>query len=376
MSTSDLEKIAAKRDAPQKSLISRILENRLTFSLSLLFIILIQNILTTPNFFEIGLTQRLDGRLLISGYIPDILDQASYLVIVTLGMTLVTAVSGGQDISVGAIMAVAASFCGLMLNGPEYRTDIFQNPLWLAIIVGLLGGALCGGFNGFLVSVLKIQPMIASLILFTCGRSIAKLITYSQTIYITNPDYQSLAVQVGNTPIRTTIIVSILMVIIVTAVVKLTSLGLNIESIGINSNASRLVGINSTRIKLVTFILCGVLCGVAGMMRSSSVQSVNSAEIGLGIELDAILAVAMGGTLLSGGKFSIAGSVISAYTIQAITTTLYANNVRADQLNVFKAVIIVIIIVSSSEVFKEKLKLLAARVVMLKNSAATAKVRG
>ena len=368
MSTSDLEKIASKRDAPKKTLLKKILENRLTFSLSLLFIILIQNILTTPNFFDVALTPRLDGRLLLSGYIPDILDQASYLVIVTLGMTLVTAVSGGQDISVGAIMAIAASFCGVMLNGPEYRTDVFQNPLGLAIFVGLIGGALCGGFNGFLVSVLKIQPMIASLILFTCGRSIAKLITYSQTIYITNPVYQSLAVQIGGIPIRTTIIISFLMVMIVVSAVKLTSLGLNIESIGINSSASRLVGINSTRIKLVTFIICGVLCAVAGMMRSSSVQSVNSAEIGLAIELDAILAVAMGGTLLSGGKFSIAGSVISAYTIQTITITLYANNVRADQLNVFKAAFIVVIIVISSEVFKEKIKLLGARLAVKKNA--------
>jgi len=370
MSTSDLEKIAFKRDALKKSFLRRILENRLTFSITLLFIILIQNILTTSNFFDISFVQRHDGRWLIAGYIPDILDQASYLVIVTLGMTLVTAVAGGQDISVGAIMAVAASFCGVVLNGPEYRTDVFQNPLWMAILAGLFGGALCGAFNGFLVSILKIQPMIASLILFTCGRSIAKLITYSQTIYITNPAYQSLAVQVGDIPVRTTIIISILMVVIVTAVVKLTSLGINIESIGINSSASRLVGINATRIKLVTFIICGMLCAVAGMMASSAVQSVNSAEIGLAIELDAILAVALGGTLLSGGKFSIAGSVIGAYTIRAITTTMYAMNVRADQLNVFKAVIIVIIIVASSEVFKEKMKRLAARLTKNRNAAA------
>jgi len=359
--------ISDKRGASQKSLIKRILENKLTFAITLLFIILIQNIITTPNFFEISLIQRLDGRYLIAGYIPDILDQASYLVIVTLGMTLVTAVSGGQDISVGAIMAIAASFCGLVLNGPEYRTDVFQNPLWFAVIAGLFGGALCGAFNGFLVSVLKIQPMIASLILFTCGRSIAKLITYSQTIYITNPVYQSLAVQIGNVPVRTTIIVSILMIAIVAAIVKFTSLGLNIESIGINSSAARLVGLNSTRVKLMTFILCGVLCGAAGIMASSSVQSVNSAELGSGIELDAILAVALGGTLLSGGKFSIAGSVIGAYTIRAITTTLYAMNVRADQLNVFKAIIIVIIIVAGSEVFKEKMKLLGARLAIIKN---------
>jgi simple sugar transport system permease protein len=319
--------------------------------LALLFIILIQNILTTPTFFNISITNGL-----LSGYIPIILDEASKLVIVTLGMTLVTAVSGGQDISVGSIMAISAAFCGLLLNGPEYRTEVFHNPYALALIVGLIGGALCGAFNGFLVAVLKIQPMIASLILFTSGRSIAKLITYSQTIYIMNPVYKYLGVQIPGIPIRTTILVSIVMIVLVVLVVKLTSLGLYIQSIGINSSASRLVGLNSVRIKFMTFVLCGVLCGVAGLMGASSLGSVNSDELGRFIELDAILAVALGGTLLGGGKFSLAGSIIGAYTIQAITTTLYAMQVRADQLNVFKALIIVFIIVLSSDVFKEKIK--------------------
>ena len=324
--------------------------NPLTFSLVILFIVMLQNIITTPTFFQISITNGL-----LSGYIPIILDEASKLVIVTLGMTLVTAVSGGQDISVGSIMAISAAFCGLLLNGPEYRTDVFHSPYALAILAGLLGGAACGAFNGFLVAVLKIQPMIASLILFTCGRSIAKLITHSQTVYIMNPVYKYLGVQLPGIPIRTTIIVSIAMVIIVSLVVKLTSLKINIESIGINSSASRLVGINSTLIKFMAFVMCGVLCAVAGLMGSSSLGSVNSDELGRYIELDAILAVALGGTLLGGGKFTLAGSVIGAYTIQTITTTLYAMQVRADQLMVFKAIIIVVIIVISSEVFKDKI---------------------
>jgi len=343
-------------NSSKKPLINRILENRLTFSLTLLLIIIVQNIFTTPTFFNISITNGL-----LSGYIPIIFDEASKLVIVTLGMTLITAVSGGQDISVGSMMAISAAFCGLMLNGPEYRTEVFHNPYGLALFVGLLGGAACGAFNGFLVAVLKIQPMIASLILYTCGRSIAKLITYSQSIYIMNPVYKYLGVQIPGVPIRTTIIVSLTMVVIVVLVLRLTSLGLNIESIGINSSASRLVGINSTLIKFMAFVMCGVLCGVAGLMASSSVGGVNSDELGRYIELDAILAVALGGTLLSGGKFTIAGSVIGAYTIQAITTTMYAMQVRADQLSVFKAVVIVIIIVVSSDVFKGKLKMLTQK---------------
>jgi len=334
----------------------RILTHRLTFSLTILFVLILQNIITTPNFFEITITNGL-----ISGYIPNILDQASTLVIITLGMTLVTAVAGGQDISVGAIMAIAASFCGLLLNGHHYRTDTFQNPYALALLVGLFGGALCGAFNGFMVSVLKIQPMIASLILFTCGRSIAKIITYGQTVYIMNPVYKYLGVQIPGVPVRTTILVTVVMIVLVTLAVKLTSLGLYFESIGINSSASRLVGLNSTLITFMAFVMCGILSGVAGLVGSSSLGSVNAGELGLAIEMDAILAVALGGNLLGGGKFSIAGSVIGAYTIKTITITLYAMNVRADQLNVFKAIIIVVIIVISSDVFKDKTRTLAQK---------------
>jgi len=112
----------------------------------------------------------------------------------------------------------------------------------------------------------------------------------------------------------------------------------------------------------MAFVICGLLAGVAGLVGSSGVGSVNSGELGMSIEMDAILAVALGGNSLSGGKFSIAGSVIGAYTIQAITTTLYAMNVRPDQLNVFKALIIVVIIVASSEIFKERIKRLIRRI--------------
>lgn len=339
-----------------KSIPRKIFGHKLAIPLLVLMAVVVQNIITTPNFFDISITNGL-----LSGYIPNILDEAAELIIITLGMTLVIAVSGGVDLSVGPTMAIAASFCGLLLNGSEYRTDVFQNPYILAIFIGLLGGALCGAFNGIMVSYLKIQPMIATLILFTAGRSIAKQITHGQTIYIMNPVYKWLGVQIPGVPVRTTIIVSMVFVLLVVLLIKLTSLGLFVQSVGINNSAARLVGLNSRVVKFMVFVICGVLAGAAGLVGSSSVGSVNSGELGMSIEMDAILAVALGGNSLSGGKFSIAGSVIGAYTIQAITTTLYAMNVRADQLNVFKAVIIVVIIVASSEIFKERIKKLFIR---------------
>ena len=365
---SNTNKAGLSADFTLKTFLTKIFTHRLSFSLIVLFIVVVQNIITTPSFFHISITNGL-----ISGYIPNILNEAGELVIVTLGMTLVIAVSGGVDISVGAIMPIAASFCGVLLNGPEYRSEVFHNPYLLALFVGLLGGALCGAFNGFMVSRLKIQPMIATLILFTAGRSIAKLITYGQTIYIMNPVYRYLGVQIPGVPIRTTILISTLMIIIVTLFVKKTSLSLYIQSVGVNGSAARLVGLNSSGITFMTFVICGLLAGVAGLVASSSVGSVNAGEMGMAIEMDAILAVAMGGNLLSGGKFSIAGSVIGAYTIQVITTTLYAMNVRADQLNVFKAIIIILIIVISSDVFKREFKKLTGRFFSSNGAAAGGK---
>lgn len=338
------------------SFVVAILKHRLFFPLLILFVVVVQNIITTPSFFHISMANGL-----MSGYIPNILNEAGELVIVTLGMTLVVAVSGGVDISVGAVMPIAASFCGLLLNGSEYRTAMFHSPYAIALLFGILGGALCGAFNGFLVSRLKIQPMIATLILFTAGRSIAKQITHGQTIYIMNPVYKYLGVQIPGIPIRTTIIISILMIALVSTITRATSLGLYIQSVGTNKSAARLVGLNSRAIQFMTFVFCGLLAGVAGLVASSSVGSVNAGEMGMGIEMDAILAVALGGNLLTGGKYSIAGSVIGAYTIQAITTSLYAMNVRADQLNVFKAIIIILIIVASSEVFKREFSRLLRR---------------
>ena len=125
-----------------------------------------------------------------------------------------------------------------------------------------------------------------------------------------------------------------------------------IESVGINAKASRLVGLNSTMIKFLAYVICGLLAGVAGIVASSRIYSADANNIGLNLEMDAILAVALGGNALGGGKFSLAGSVIGAYTIQALTTTLYAMEVPADQLSVYKAIVVVLIVVLQSPVFK------------------------
>ena len=290
---------------------------------------------------------------ILYGYLIDILNRASEVVILAIGMTLVTAASGGQDISVGAVMAVAGAVCCQILSGGQVSVNELANPMFFGIVAGLLAATLCGAFNGVLVAKFGIQPMVATLILYTAGRGIAQLVTGGQITYIRVSSYQVMGGYVG--PIPTAIIFAIAAVVIVNLLLNKTALGLYIESVGINGSASRLVGLNSTMIKFLTYVICGLLAGVAGIVNSSRIYSADANNIGLNLEMDAILAVALGGNALGGGRFSLMGSVIGAYTIQALTTTLYALKVSSDRLPVYKAVVVIVIVVLQSPVFKAKL---------------------
>jgi len=291
----------------------------------------------------------------------DVINRGSELVILALGMTLVTAASKGQDISVGAVMAVAAAVCTQILSGGETSVTQLQNSMLFAMLAALIAAALCGAFNGFLVAKMRIQPMVATLILYTAGRGIAQLITNGQNTYIRVESYKVLGGYISGCPIPTPIFVAIAAVIVIALLFKFTTLKLYIESVGINSNASRLVGLNSTRIIFIVYVICGFLAGIAGLVNSSRIYSADANNIGLNLEMDAILAVALGGNLLSGGKFSLAGSIIGAYTIQALSTTLYAMDVKADQLPVYKAIVVIIIVTLQSEVFRSFIKKLRTK---------------
>lgn len=320
---------------------------RLFMPIVCLAAVLLINVITTPGFFKISVNNGV-----LYGYIVDVVNRASELVILAVGMTLVTAASGGQDISVGAIMAVSGAVICQILSGGQVSVNELAAPIFLAVLAGIVVSGLCGAFNGFLVAKLNIQPMVA-LILYTAGRGIAQLITKGQITYVRVESYQTIGGYIGKCPIPTPIFVAAIVVVITMLVLKKTALGLYIECVGINGNASRLVGLNSTLIKFLTYVICGVLAGIAGWVASSRIYSADANNIGLNLEMDAILAVALGGNILSGGKFSIAGSIIGAFTIQALTTTLYAMNVSGDQLPVYKAIVVVVIVVLQSPVFKK-----------------------
>ncbi len=313
-----------------------------------LLVVLMINLLKSPGFFAIAINNGvLYGRLI------DVLNRGSEIAILAVGQTLVIAVSAGTDISVGSVMSLSACFCCMLLAGFGVSTT---TTLAVPMFVGMLGGVLIGGvsgaFNGALVSKLKIQPMVATLILYTAARAIGLLLNNNQITYIRYEPYKFLGNFIPGCPIPTPIFVTVIVIAIAAIVLKKTSLGLYIQSVGINNRAARLLGINSAWICFLCYVICGLCAGIAGILASSRIYSADSNNIGLYYELDAILAVALGGNSLGGGKFNLAGSIIGAYTIQAISTTLLAMGVSTDQAPVVKAIIVIIIVTVQSPVFR------------------------
>lgn len=310
----------------------------------------------TPwNFFIITIKNGvLYGRLI------DVLNRGSEVAILAIGMTLVVSASAGTDISVGSVMSLTGGMCCMLLAGYGVsNTSEYAVPLMVGLLAGLGIALVCGLFNGFLVSYLNIQPMVATLILWSAGRAIGLLLCNSQIVYVRVESFKVLGSYVG--PVPTPIIVAAVCIAIAAVVLKQTSLGLYIQSVGINGKASRISGLNSRRIILMCYAICGLCAGIAGLVATSRIYSADTNNIGLNMELDAILAVALGGNSLGGGKFNLAGSIIGAYTIQAITTTLYALGVSSAQAPVFKAIVVIIIVVIQAEPFKSYIKKISGR---------------
>lgn len=317
------------------------------------------------NFFTISIREGV-----LYGRIIDILNRGSEIAILAIGMTLVVSSSAGTDISVGSVMSLAASFCCMLLAGFGVdSTNTLARPLIVGILGGILMGCVCGAFNGFLVSYLSVQPMVATLILYSAARAIGLLLCNNKIVYVREDSFKFLGggyLAVVPMPI----IVAIICIIVTSLLLKYTALGLYIQSVGINKKASRIAGLNSSRIIFLCYVVCGLCAGIAGIVASSRISSADSNNIGYAFEMDAILAVALGGNSLGGGKFKLAGSIIGAYTIQAITTTLYALGVSTEQAPVYKAVIVIIIVAIQAPPFKAFMKRMSAKRELAKGGAA------
>ncbi|MDO5702735.1 MAG: ABC transporter permease [Lachnospiraceae bacterium] len=307
------------------------------------------------SFFMITLRETTGNGTILYGRIIDILNRGSEVAILAIGMTLVVSSSSGTDISVGSVMSLCASFCCMLLAGYGVSsTTVLARPLIVGVLGGIAIGVICGMFNGTLVAYLHIQPMVATLILFSAARAIGLLLCNDLIVYVRNKRFGLFGSYLGIIP--TPVVIAAICILITALLLRQTALGMYIQSVGINPKASRIAGLNSRRIIFLTYTLCGLFAGIAGIVASSRITSADSNNIGLYFEMDAILAVALGGNSLGGGKFNLAGSIIGAYTIQAITTTLYALGVSSTQAPVFKAIIVILIVALQAPPLKAYMK--------------------
>ena len=326
---------------------------QLAIPLIAIALLVIFNLIRDPGFFSVNITYNNSGNAVLAGNLISIINGASELAILAIGMTLVTAATKGQDISVGAAAAIAGSvFVKVLKSGPS----ISGGTVILAFLCSCLVAMLFGAFNGTLVAVFKIQPMIATLILYTCGRSIAYWINGGATPTVTSPIISAIGSFAPGIPIPMPVIIVAIVTILFNLLFHFTSLELLTQSVGINESAARLNGINTTFIKLLSFILLGACVSVAGIIGVSRLGLINHETLLLDVEMDAILAVAIGGNSLGGGKFKISGSIIGAYVIQMLTITLYAMKVSSTDVKAYKAVVIVILVVIGSPVVKERFR--------------------
>lgn len=313
-----------------------------------LLLLALFNLIKDPSFFQITLGYNSAGNPVLSGYLMTILDYGSELAILAIGMTLVTAASGGQDISVGATIAIAGSVVLRVLCGTNSRPDTLQAPIIVAFLVSCVVAMLFGAFNGVLVAFFKIQPMVATLILFTAGRSIAAWINNNELPIVNDATFSYFGGFIPGIPIPTPFFIAMACVIVIFLVLKFTNLGLYTQAVGINENSSRLNGLNPAMIKFLSFVILGLCVAVAALIKVSRLSSINYSVIAKDIEMDAILAVALGGNPLNGGKFNMAASILGAYVIQFLTTTLYKMNVQSDALSAYKAVVVIFLVVISA----------------------------
>lgn len=331
----------------------RILKHRLVWPVAALLVLIAINTIARPAFIGIAVQ---DGELY--GPLIDILRNSAPLMLVALGMTIVIA-TRGIDLSVGAIMAVSGSVALTFIAGSADPSSL--PTVAIAIALGVLVALVLGAWNGFLVAVVGVQPIIATLVLMLAGRGIALLITGGFITTINSDPYKFMAQgYVLGLPFAFS--VSVAAVVVVAVIERRTALGMLTEAVGINPEASRLAGVRSRGIIWGAYALSGLLAGFAGILYSSNIMAADANAAGLYIELDAILAVVLGGTSLMGGKFSIAGTVVGVLTIQTLKSTITFLGVPPAVTPLFLAIVVVIVVLVQSPRSRDYLARIGRRI--------------
>ena len=346
------ETVMANNDL--RALLARAMRHPLLRPLAALAALLLIDFFLVPGFFRLEIK---DGHLY--GALIDIVNRAAPLMLAALGMTLVIA-TRGVDISVGAVVAISGAAAAILIGGKMVVVDgvsqyVSNVPMAWALAAAIGAALLCGAWNGLLVAVLGLQPIIATLILMVAGRGLAQLLTDGQIITV----YYKPFFFIGGGylfGLSFSLYIALGMFLLLAVLMRKTALGLFIQSVGINPVASRLAGIRTAALIFFVYIFCSFCAGLAGLMVASNIKSADANNAGLLLELDAILAVTLGGTSLAGGKFSLVGSVIGALIIQTLTYTIYSLGVPPEVNMVVKSIVVFLVCLSQSPEFRRIFK--------------------
>lgn len=325
-----------------RSGLQRLMGARYIWAVLAIVVLLVVNLVRDPSYLAISVNP-VTGNL--AGNLLDILRASAPILMIAVGMCLVISTSG-IDLSVGSVMAVSGAVSMELLSNLE-RDGELSNAL-LAIVLALLVSTAIGVVNGLLVSVVGLQPFITTLVMMLAGRGIAKVITSGQNTTAQNDAFRWLANgHVLGFPV--VVLLALAVVAVIGLLVRRTALGLMIEAIGINAEASRLVGIKPRGLLITVYSVSGLLAGVAGLFSVSLVMTVDVSQTGYQMEMDAILAVVIGGTALAGGKFSLTGAVAGAFLIATLDKTVVFLGVPSSATPAFKAVVIIAVCLIQSQ---------------------------
>jgi galactofuranose transport system permease protein len=323
---------------PQSTKSLRASLTKLQWPLLALALVLAFNLFFTPGFFRLELK---DGRLY--GSLIDILNRGTPVALGALGMTLVIA-TGGVDLSVGAVMAISGAVAALLIQSGNSIAVVIGTALAVAVAAGV--------WNGLLVAVFRVPPIVATLILMVSGRGVAQLLSGGQIITFENKSFEF----IGRGTLLSlpfTIALTLAVLAALSTLKHRTALGLFLEATGDNETASAYSGINTRVVKLLVYAFCSFCAGIAGLIVTADIKAADSNNAGLWLELDAILATVIGGTALQGGRFYLLGSLVGAILIQTLTTTILTRGVPVEFTLIVKALVIIIVCLLQSEPFRK-----------------------
>ncbi|MCR6650271.1 MAG: ABC transporter permease [Cellvibrionaceae bacterium] len=321
---------------------TNLMQHRLFLPLLALALILLANLVLSPEFFHLEVK---DGR--VYGSLVDVLNRSAPCALLAIGMSLVIA-TGGIDLSVGAIVAITGAVCANLLNS-SFDT------LPLVILAALAVGLAAGMVNGSLVSIFGIQPIVATLVLMVAGRGIAQLINSGQIATFQNDTFASIGIG-SLLGLPAPVVIAAVVFLLVQFAMRFTALGLFIEASGCNPRASHYLGLNVRVIKFLVYCVSGLCAAIAGMVITADIQGADANNAGLWLELDAILAVVLGGAALSGGRFSLPLTMIGVLIIQAMSTTIIMSGIEPKYNLIIKSLVILVVLLLQSPSFRQQLR--------------------